>query len=146
MALFQCLIVIGKGFFQNAGCFGRRIDTIPARTFVETIETCCHTEYEIDFVRVVYMDTGVGNLTFPVFREDRFQLGFEKHTFPVDLVAVKHPFVELAFAVRIVEFRVFVLIAPLFDLLECTPFHIAGSLSVQDQTIVSPFLQGCRMR
>ena len=49
------------------------------------------------------MDTGVGNLTFPVFREDRFQLGFEKHTFPADLVAVKHPFVELAFAERDVD-------------------------------------------
>ena len=145
MALFQCLIVIGKGFFQNTGCFGRRIDTFLARTLVETVEAGCHAEYEIDFIRVVHMDTGVGNLTFPVFREDRFQLGFEEHPFPVDLVTVKHPFVELAFAVCIVEFRVFVLVAPLFDLLECAPFHIAGSLSVKDQTVVSPFLQGCRM-
>ena len=91
------------------------------------------------------MDAGVSNITFPVFWENRFQLCFEEHPFPIDLLTVKHPFVKFAFTVCIVELRVFVCVAPLFDLLECTPFHIAGSLPVKDQAVVPPFLQGCRV-
>ena len=116
---------------------------MPSRLLVKTVVAGSHTQKKTGFVRAAHANTLVGDFDLAVAADGQ-QLGFEEHTLAVYLTAIEHTFVELATTVGVVQFRVFVLVAPALQLLEGTPLHIARRLAFQHQLAVLLELVCCR--